>query len=320
MRKQDFIDVMEHRTPSFVPLWELHFHLWQKLSGGRFISGAPFMALSEAEKARAIAMDAETIVQWGERLGFSAVSIPDDPWDCIYTLPEEWRIRLVREIKKLKPDFCLLGSCGGVIFMPSSTDDYEDFCCRLFEEPEEIDADCKRMYESFLVRSERLAEAGLEGIYIAADIADTRSQFLNNAQLERWYYPYLKKNVEHLKKMGLYAILHTDGNVMALLDGFLACGIDALQAIDPVAHMELGAVKRVFANQAAVCGNLDCGLMLTGTPEAIYGETRRLLLDNKAGGGLVFGNSNAVVMETPVENYLALVEAWKAYGGYEGLD
>jgi len=320
MGRQDFVDVMEKRIPSHVPLWELHFHLWEALSGGAFVSGKRFLALTEAERERAIREDARVLREWGERLGFSAVSIPDGPWDCVYTLPEQWRLRLAEEVKKLDPDFCLLASCGGVISMPSSSENYMDFCYRLFDEPEAVDEDCEALYQSFLSRSARLRDAGIDGIYIAADIADSRSQFFTPSQMDRWYYPYLQKCAAHLKGMGLFAILHTDGNIASLLDGIRRSGIDALQAIDPVAGMELGQVKRAFENEIAVCGNFDCGLMLTGTPEAIHQEAKRLLLANKAGGALVFGNANAVAAQTPPENYFALLDAWRAYGRYEGPD
>lgn len=316
-KKQDFDDVMRHRIPAGrVPLWELHFHLWSRLSNGKFISGKEFDALSDAQKHRAVGQNAEVLVSVGQALGFSAVSIPDGPWDCIYTLPETWRLELVRQLKKLAPDFYVMGSCGGVIFMPSSTDDYTDFCYRLFDEPEEIDRYCETLYKNFLEQSTRLAEAGIDGIYIAADVADNRAPFFNPEQLQRWYFPYLKKNVAHLKSLGLFAILHTDGNISRLLDDIKASGIDALQAIDPVAGMDIVGVKRAFGNEVAVCGNLDCGLMLTGTPDAVYASASDIIKKCKPGGGFVFGNTNAVDAQTPLENYRALLAAWNEHGKY----
>jgi hypothetical protein len=53
-----------------------------------------------------------------------------------------------------------------------------------------------------------------------------------------------------------------------------------------------------------------------GEPEQVYIATRDLLLDNKAGGGLVLGASNAVQPEVPIGNYWAMIEAWRDYGRY----
>ncbi len=66
----------------------------------------------------AIKINAGILKTVGEKLGFGCVSIPDAPWDCIYTLPQEYRCMLIRELKALSPDFCITAGCGGVISMP----------------------------------------------------------------------------------------------------------------------------------------------------------------------------------------------------------
>jgi hypothetical protein len=48
----------------------------------------------------------------------------------------------------------------------------------------------------------------------------------------------------------------------------------------------------------------------------VYAATRDLLLDCKAGGGLVLGASNAVQQEAPVDNYRAMIHAWQEHGSY----
>ena len=64
------------------------------------------------------------------------------------------------------------------------------------------------------------------------------------------------------------------------------------------------------------CGNVDCGVIVSGTSQVVHNQTRDLLLSCKAGGGLVLGASNAVQVEAAIENDQAMVEAWKAYGQY----
>ncbi len=55
---------------------------------------------------------------------------------------------------------------------------------------------------------------------------------------------------------------------------------------------------------------------LLAAPENIYKSTEDLLTVCKAGGGLILGCSNAVVPETPIENYYAMLKAWQEYGHY----
>jgi len=315
MNKEVFQNVFMHKMVSHIPLWELHFHLWKKISNGAFLSGQDFNMLSKSEQDYAIKRNAALIVEIGEQYGFAAVSVPDSPWDCIYTLPFERRLQLIKELRSLDPDFCITAACGGVFSVPSNSDEYVSLCYKLYDEPDEIDKECERKILRFLDESNRLIDVGVEVIYIAADIADNRSPFLNENQLLRWYYPYLKRAVDHLKRSNIISILHTDGNVGSMLDGFLGCGIDGLQAIDPYGKMDIVAVQKYFDGKAVVCGNFDCGLMLTGKPDDIYSEAFRLFTLCGHAGGFVAGNSNAVVAETPLANYNAFHQAWTDYNG-----
>lgn len=77
---------MEHKQPTgYVPLWELHFHCWEAMSGKRFISGQDFMKLSEIQKMKAIEDDAEIIVSLSEQLRFAAVPYQTPVGLPIYT-------------------------------------------------------------------------------------------------------------------------------------------------------------------------------------------------------------------------------------------
>jgi len=80
--------------------------------------------------------------------------------------------------------------------------------------------------------------------------------------------------------------------------------------------MDLYAAKRQVAGRLCLCGNVNCGLLLTGSPEEVFEATRGLLESCKRGGGLVLGTSNAVQPEVPAENYRAMIQAWQVYGQY----
>lgn len=317
-RKENYLRVLRHGSAEGeIPLWELHFHLFDKLNGGGFVAGPAFMALSAQERSAALWKDAEIMASWGEALGFSAVSIPDAPWDCIYTLPQESRLELVRNLKSLDPDFAVVAGSSGVISMPSSGAEFQEFCFQMFDAPEEIDEQCRVIYRNFEAQAKELADAGIDAIYMAADIADTRAPFFDRDQMQRWYLPYLRQSSEYLHGLGLPAILHTDGNVESLLKDFRDAGIDALQAIDPIAGMRMDTAQAILESQVTVCGNLDCSLMLAGTPEQVYASAKEILQASKGKPGFVFGNSNAVAVETPLENYRAMLEAWKTFGKIE---
>lgn len=312
-RKDDMIAALECRQPKrAVPIWEIHFHCWEQAEGRRFISGRDFEELTPLEQEKSLADDAEIILSVAKDLDFAAVTIPDRPWNCPYTLPQEARLELARLLRENSSEVMVVAEGGATI--GASYD--EEFCYKLFYAPEEIDEMCKRRFESGIEQLKQLRDAGVEAVYNAADIADNHGPFYNPEQMNRFILPYLRKWAECVKEMGLYAILHTDGDVHPLLKDIADSGVHALQAIDPVAGMDIRKVKDEVGDRLCLCGNVDCGLLLTGNPEEVYESTRKVLQYCKQDGGFVLGASNAIVMETPIQHYYEVIRAWRDYGQY----
>jgi len=140
--------------------------------------------------------------------------------------------------------------------------------------------------------------------------------FFSPPQMQRYVLPYLRTWADKVRALGGYSILHTDGNITACLEDLAGSGLDALQAIDPVAKMDMAKVKAKVGDRLCLCGNIDCGLLLTGAPEAIYAATRELLLSCKPAGGFALGASNAVQEEISPQNYRAMIQAWRDFGKY----
>jgi uroporphyrinogen decarboxylase len=310
------VTALEHGAPvDCVPLWELHFHLWNKFSDGTFVSGSEYMKLGAGERERVLKNDARIIIEVADAIGFSGITIPDAPWDCEYILPPEDRLKLARYISGESPDFTVAAGCAGVISMPDSTN-YLKFCYRLMDEPETIDEICHTALQNGMDMLKQFADCGIRVAYAAADMADNHGQFFSDAQMDRFILPYLTRWAEEAKRQGIYPVLHTDGNITRLIDRLADTGICAVQAIDPVAGMDIRAIKARMGNRLCLNGNLDCGELILASPEKIYGNTRDLVLDCKQGGCFVLGASNAVVIDTPKENYEAVIAAWRDYGSY----
>ena len=112
----------------------------------------------------------------------------------------------------------------------------------------------------------------------------------------------------------MHSIMHTDGNINNALQRLVDCKIDGLQAIDSTANMDILQIQQAYSSQLCVCGNVDCGLIITGTPDEVYESTKNLLVATKSVGSFALGASNALEYKTPVENYLAVIDAWNDFG------
>jgi uroporphyrinogen decarboxylase len=325
-KMSDMIDALCGRQPAdAVPVWELEFHLWDQASGRHIVLGQEFAALSRVEQERALHANAEIMLSVSDALCFAALTVPSGYWEiapgepAYYWLPGEARYRQVEVLRQMAGDLVLIGNSGGVMAMPGAAE-YVTFSYKLFDAPEEIDERAQATLERGLQQARRFCDLGVEAAYTASDIADNHGLFFSPAQMERFILPYLRRWAEGVREMGCYAILHTDGDVTACLEAFADSGLHALQAIDPVAGMDIRAVKAQVGDRLCLCGNVDCGLLVRGTPQEVYDQTRYLLADCAAGGGLVLGASNAVQVEASIENYRAMIDAWREYGQYgEGL-
>ena len=316
-KKDDLKAALECRQPAgAVPIWELHFHCWEQASGRHFVGRPEFDTLSAAERKTALASNADIIIEVAENLHYAGVTIPDTPWDCIYTLPMEARIELAQLLSRTAgDDFMIVASCPGIIGMPGSHE-YIDFSYKLFDAPEEIDERARRSLDTGIETAKKLRDAGIEAVYSGADIADNKGPWFSPDQLDRFVYPYLEKWSEALRAIGLYAILHTDGDITQMLGRLSETGLHGVQAVDPVAGMDIAYAKSLVDGKLCLCGNVDCGMLIMDTKDKIYDSTCGILKDCKAGGGLVLGASNAVVIETPIEKYREVVRAWEDAGQY----
>lgn len=310
------------QPPRAVPIWEIEFHAWDQVSSRHVILGEEFAALPAAGQDRALYANAEILLSAAERLHFAALSIPTGYWEiapgvpAYYWLPEKARFRQVEVFQEIGVgDLMLVGISGGVMAMPGASS-YVEFAYKLFDAPEEIDHMARQVLEGGLETARRLRDLGIEAMCTASDMADNRGPYFNPEQMERFILPYLREWAEEIRGMGCYAILHTDGDVGRYVEEIADSGIHALQAIDPVAGMDIRKVKEQVGDRLCLCGNVDCGLLVKGSAEEVYAGTRELLLDCKAGGGFVLGASNAVQRDVPIESYWAVIRAWEGHGRY----
>ena len=314
-RTEDFRAALACRPAGTVPRWELEFHAFDTASGRRLVLGREFERLSAAARERALHENAEIILSVCEELEFAAVTGPASHWEqapgelAYYVLPDDGPERQIGVLREVAGDALLLvANVGGVL---GASYDVE-FCQALRDAPQEIDALARRTLAEGLEKARRFRDVGADVAMTASDVADNSGPFFKPHQMERFVFPYLEAWSDGVHALGMASLLHSDGNLTRHLDRIAGTSLDALQAIDPVAGMDLLRSKAIVGDRLCLCGNVDCGLLVAGTPEEVYAATRELLLRWGTRAGLVLGASNAVQREVPIDNYRAMVAAWKA--------
>jgi uroporphyrinogen-III decarboxylase len=302
-----------------VPIWELEFHPWQRFTDKLFKVGIEFQKLSEKEKEIQIGVNAEVIAEVSKKLHFSAVTAPGGYWEtapgcpAFYWLPPEYRWKQISLIRKmLSPDIMTVAITGGVMAIPNASE-YVEFSYKLFDAPEEVDKIARKILDNGIEVMRKAKDAGCDIVVTASDIADSKGSFFSNEQLDRFVLPYLREWVDTVHINGLMSIMHTDGQITHLIEKICNTGIQGIQAIDTVAGMKMAEALEICNNRVALCGNVDCGNLLAGTPESVYYETKSILKSCASFKRWILGASNAVQFEVPRENYEAMIKAWSDF-------
>lgn len=238
----------------------------------------------------------------------------DFPWPD----PEALDYSMFAKISQYLPKSMKVIALGGKIFSPIwELMGFQTFCEALIEEPELV----ARMYEKVGQIQYRTFEimANFDcvgAMWLADDLAYAEEFFVSPRHYRQYLFPWFKRMGDLCRGKGLPLLYHTDGKVYDVLEDIIACGINALQPIEPKA-MDIAYIKRRWGDRLCLIGNIDLGYTLTrGTPEEVADEVRMRIQQCAPGGGYCVGSSNAVTSYVPLQNFNAMREATFRYGQY----
>jgi uroporphyrinogen decarboxylase len=81
--------------------------------------------------------------------------------------------------------------------------------------------------------------------------------------------------------------------------------------------MDIVGLKKQVEGRLGLLGNIDLSYTLTrGTPQEVEAEVKKRIRDLAPGGGYCLSSANSIPDYVPLENYLAMRDAWLKYGRY----
>lgn len=163
-----------------------------------------------------------------------------------------------------------------------------------------------------LATIEMYLSLGIEQIGVGGDFAGNALLISPQAYRE-FIVPEVRTLSRVIHAAGRRAVNASDGNLWPVIEDFLfGCEVDGYLEIDLFAGMELRKLKRLYGERVTFYGNLDCGNMLSfGTPEEVRRHTLDCLEAGLGNGGHILCASNAITASVPLENYLAVVRAYR---------
>jgi hypothetical protein len=160
----------------------------------------------------------------------------------------------------------------------------------------------------------RYIDLGVDWMGYPEDLGMQRGPMLSPAQFRSYIKPIYQRLMSPAQAAGCVVHMHSDGDVRALVDDLLDCGVDVLNIQDLV-----NGVDWLAENLAGrLCIDLDIDrqhIVRFGTPDEIEAHIREVVvrLGSPAGGLML---THGLYPGVPLDNVAALMEAMERYATY----
>ena len=311
--RERFIAALERRpVPGRVPNFELVFFLTMEAFGRVHPSHRSYhqwdqMAESERDLHRRDMSD--LFIQTARRFEHDAIFLHPNPGR------EEEVLRCVDLVREETGDEFFLMLHGDATYSIPNGDAMTEWCARAAEEPGKVQSEASRHVDDALERGQRLADhGGLDGFALCADYCFNTGPFLQPEWFDDFVTPYRHRLVRGYRDQGHYVIKHTDGNIMPILDRLVDAEPHALHSLDPQGDVDMAEVKRLVGDRVCLIGNVNCGLLDSGTEQECIESARYALRHGMPDGGYVFSTSNCVYTGMQLARYELILDVWRREG------
>jgi len=300
-----------------VPTFELAFYLTMEAFGKVHPCQRDFSQwdqMSKKEQLLHIDDMAQIYVDTAKKYGHSAI--------VLYGFSDEieMNLRLVEAIQAQSQDEYFLMMHGDPTWGIPSGEEMLNFSVKMCEEPEELKEQSKRRLDSCMEYAAKMDAHGhpIDGIIMCNDYCFNANPFFGEELFAEFVQPDLKTAIQGYKELGYYVIKHTDGNVMPILKMIADCKPHGIHSLDPQAGVSLREARKIVGPDIALVGNVNCGLLQTGTEEECRQDVLRSLKEGMEDGkGYIFCTSNTVYTGMPLERYELMNELWRTHGNYD---
>ena len=297
--------LLDGGTPDQPPHFELAFHLQHDMFGMDLDAVRQGAYASESARMDAIeACHIEAALRCIDEFGYAAVTAPHYERDVD-------PIRALTNLKRRLDSRALMFgfSDGGVFWMPSGSD-METFVVRMFERPAEMHAEAREKVRRTKEFTRRQLDAGVDFIVQNTDFGFNAGPFISPAHFREFCIPYMTELVAFMHDLKLPVILHSDGNLNAILDQIHATGVDGYQSVDPQGQMDIRAVRQQYPDWLLM-GNVNCAMLQNTDAREIRGSVQYCMRYGGMGKRYVFSTSNCIYPGMPAESYRVMLDEYR---------
>ncbi len=173
-------------------------------------------------------------------------------------------------------------------------------------------------YLEYARRTFEAAGGGIDVFMMGDDFGTQKSLFMSPEMWRRFLRPGFKAFIDLAKGYGCKVAHHSCGSIKPIIPDLIECGLEVLNPIQPdVADMDRNDLKQRFGDRLCFHGSISIQRTLPfGTPDDVRNEVRERVQTLGPGGGFIVCTAHNIQADTPLENIVALFEAYQTFGQY----
>lgn len=157
----------------------------------------------------------------------------------------------------------------------------------------------------------RLAAMGVDMIWLGDDVGGQSSMLISPDLWRRFLKPRLASIIATIRDVNhnIKVAYHSDGWIEPIIPELIDIGVDVLNPLQPAA-MDLERLGKQYGERLSFWGSIDIQHTLPfGTPSEVAAEVRERMKTLGRVGGLILGPTHNVQLDTPLDNFWAMVNA-----------
>jgi uroporphyrinogen decarboxylase len=155
-----------------------------------------------------------------------------------------------------------------------------------------------------------------DGIWFFEDMGFKGRPFMSPAMYRELILPAHRKTIAFAHAAGLPVIMHSCGFVEPLLPGMVEAGIDALQAIEVKAGMDLLRIYERFGDRIALMGGLDVRPIAANDREGVRRELEWKIPIVRKRNGFILHSDHSIPESTDYDTYRYFLDLGRQLGTY----
>lgn len=232
-----------------------------------------------------------------------------------YLSPDPNRLELYAEascvLANFKEEYWIVGVTPTTIFESAwALRGYEQLMIDMATNPDKANRVLDIPYSYHKIVTQRLVSLGVDMIWLGDDVGGQNAMLMSPRMWRQYFKPRMADLIASLREINPHIKIayHTDGVVYPVIPDLIEIGVDVLNPIQPMA-MDPVKIKKEYGRNLCFWGSLDIQQTLPfGTPEQVKAEVITRLKTIGRGGGLLIGPTHNLQLDTPLENFWAMIE------------